>query len=53
MKELKGSSKNITEENISAMKQLFPEAFAEGKIDFDVLSTFAEKLLWQGQDDLY
>lgn len=36
MKELKGSSKNITEENISAMKQLFPEAFAEGKIDFDV-----------------
>jgi len=37
MKELKGSSKNITEENISAMKQLFPEAFAEGKIDFDVL----------------
>lgn len=37
MKELKGTSKNITEENISAMKQLFPEAFAEGKIDFDVL----------------
>ena len=37
MKELKGSSKNITEENISAMKQLFPEAFAEGKFDFDVL----------------
>ena len=37
MQELKGSSKNITEENISAMKQLFPEAFAEGKIDFDVL----------------
>lgn len=36
MKELKGNSKNITEENISAMKQLFPEAFAEGKIDFDV-----------------
>lgn len=28
---------NITEENLKAMQQLFPEAFEEGKIDFDVL----------------
>ena len=37
MKKLSGESLNITEENIAAMRQLFPEAFEEGKIDFDVL----------------
>ena len=34
---LTGESLNITEENIAAMRQLFPEAFTEGKIDFAVL----------------
>ena len=37
MKKLTGESLNITEENLSAMRQLFPEAFEEGRIDFDVL----------------
>lgn len=37
MKKMTGESTNITEENLSAMRQLFPEAFEEGKIDFDVL----------------
>lgn len=37
MKNLTGESMNITEKNLKAMQQLFPEAFEEGKIDFDVL----------------
>ena len=37
MKKLTGESMNITEENLKAMQQLFPEAFEEGKFDFDVL----------------
>ena len=37
MKKMTGESTNITEENLSAMRQLFPEAFEEGQIDFDVL----------------
>lgn len=37
MKKLTGESMNITEENLKVMQQLFPEAFEEGKIDFDVL----------------
>ena len=37
MKKMTGESTNITEENLSALQQLFPEAFEEGKIDFDVL----------------
>lgn len=37
MKKLNGESMDITEENIKAMEQLFPEAFEEGKIDFGVL----------------
>ncbi|EBS1067444.1 DNA methyltransferase, partial [Salmonella enterica subsp. enterica serovar Wangata] len=30
-------SMNITEDNISKLKSLFPEAFNEENIDFDVL----------------
>ena len=37
MKNISGESLNITEENVKAMQKLFPEAFEEGKIDFDVL----------------
>ena len=37
MKKLTGESLNIAEENLSAMRQLFPEAFEEGQIDFDIL----------------
>jgi adenine-specific DNA-methyltransferase len=35
--ELNGKSMDIKAENIEKMKQLFPEAFEEGKIDFDKL----------------
>jgi adenine-specific DNA-methyltransferase len=31
------TSKNITVENIDKLKDIFPESFIEGKIDFDVL----------------
>ena len=37
MRKLSGESLNITEENLAKLKRLFPEAFTEGKIDFDVL----------------
>lgn len=47
MKNLAGESMNITEENLKAMQQLFPEAFEEGKIDFDVL----QQLLGDFVDD--
>ncbi|MDC9591410.1 site-specific DNA-methyltransferase, partial [Xenorhabdus sp. XENO-10] len=32
-----GSKSRIAQENVDQLKQLFPEAFSEGKIDFDVL----------------
>lgn len=37
MAELKGTSLDILEENLEKMKQDFPEAFEEGKINFDIL----------------
>ena len=37
MRKINGESMDITAENIRVMEQLFPEAFEEGKIDFDVL----------------
>lgn len=35
MEKLNGQSMNLTENNIDNLKQLFPEVFTEGKIDFD------------------
>ncbi|MEA5226396.1 hypothetical protein VB296_26755 [Enterobacter cloacae] len=35
-------SMNITEDNICKLKSLFPEAFNEDGIDFDVLKGFVE-----------
>lgn len=40
-------SMNLTEENISKLKSLFPEAFNEGNIDFDVL----KQLLGENVDE--
>lgn len=37
MEKLNGQSMNLTENNIDNLKQLFPEVFTEGKIDFDKL----------------
>lgn len=46
MEKLYGKSKDITADNIQELKKLFPEAFTEGKIDFDalkeVLGTFVD-----------
>jgi adenine-specific DNA-methyltransferase len=36
---LKGQSMNLTEHNIEQLKQLFPNVFAEGKIDFEALKS--------------
>ena len=35
--ELNGESKNIVNDNISKLKELFPEVVTEDKIDFDKL----------------
>lgn len=37
MEELCGKSMDLIEENLNSLKQLFPEVFEEGKIDFDKL----------------
>lgn len=37
MKKLEGKSQDILEDNISKIKELFPEVFEEGKIDFEQL----------------
>lgn len=37
MEKLNGQSMNLIENNIDNLKQLFPEVFTEGKIDFDKL----------------
>ena len=42
-----GSSKDILADNIAKLKELFPEVFAEGKIDFDAL----KQLLGEYVDD--
>ena len=40
-----GSSMNIVQDNIQQLKQLFPDVFTEGKVDFDLLkSTLGEYL---------
>lgn len=37
MEKLNGQSADIIAENIDQLKALFPEAFTEGKVNFDVL----------------
>ncbi|MGO1044576.1 site-specific DNA-methyltransferase [Clostridioides difficile] len=37
MEKLNGQSMNLTENNIDNLKQIFPEVFTEGKIDFNKL----------------
>lgn len=37
MEKLQGTSMNLTEDNIEKLKNIFPEIFTEGKIDFEVL----------------
>ena len=37
MKKLNGTSMNLVQENVKKLKEIFPEIFIEGKIDFDLL----------------
>lgn len=37
MEKLQGTSMDIVQDNIEKLKQIFPEIFTEGKIDFEVL----------------
>lgn len=37
MEKLDGISMNLVQENIKKLKEIFPEIFIEGKIDFDLL----------------
>jgi adenine-specific DNA-methyltransferase len=36
MKKLDGKSMNIINDNIEKLKEIFPEVFSEGRIDFEV-----------------
>lgn len=59
MKKPERKSKDIVSENIQKLKELFPEAFTEGKVDFEVLKellgTYAEteneryRFTWNGK----
>ena len=37
MEKMNGTSMNLVQENIKKLKEIFPEVFVEGNIDFDVL----------------
>lgn len=37
MKKLQGASMDMVQDNIEKLKEIFPEIFTEGKIDFEVL----------------
>lgn len=50
METLKHTIKNILSENIEKLKNLFPEAFKEGKIDFDILKEELGEYVETGQE---
>ena len=37
MEKLDGASMNLVQENLKKLKEIFPEIFIEGRIDFDLL----------------
>ena len=37
MEKLDGTSMNLVQENIKKLKEIFPEIFIEGRIDFNLL----------------
>lgn len=43
MQKMNGKTANIVDENIAKLKVLFPEAFTEGKIDFEMLQKLLGK----------
>ena len=36
MEKLNGTSMDLVQENVKKLKEIFPEIFIEGKIDFDL-----------------
>ncbi len=63
IEKLSGKSKDITEEQINAFKNLFPQAVKDGKIDFDVLKQLLSNeiespqqsygLSWAGKNECF
>lgn len=61
--QIQAESLNLTEHNIEQLKQLFPNVFTEGKIDFDALKSelgeFVEteseryQFTWAGKEHPY
>ena len=61
MTQLDGKSKDLVNENIEKLKEIFPEVFSEGKIDFskleEELGNFKEKsderynFTWSGKSE--
>ena len=37
MEKVNGTSMNLIQENVKKLKEIFPEIFIEGRIDFDLL----------------
>ena len=37
LEKLNGTSMDLVQENVKKLKEIFPEIFIEGKIDFDLL----------------
>jgi len=52
MEKLNGKSKDIAAENIQKLKELFPEVFTEGKVDFDALKEMLGKFV-DDRDERY
>lgn len=50
IKRIDSSSMKLSEENVNQLKQLFPEVFAEGKIDFEVLRELLGDLVEDKQE---
>ena len=46
MEKLDGTSMNLVQENAKKLKEIFPEIFAEDKIDFDLLEQIC--CVWGG-----
>jgi len=61
MQKLDGKSKDIVSENVAKLKEIFPEAFSEGKVDFtklqEALGAFSEteneryNFTWNGKQN--
>ena len=46
MEKLNGTSMDLVQENVKKLKEIFPEIFIEGKIDFDLLRQICN--VWGG-----